>query len=1079
MAGLIDQMAFVIEDRFFESGRSKDLEIAITLHRKALELTPKTLPSYPAMFTKLAKALEVRHDHFDRMEDLDLVIACHQTLLAICHQHSHPAEVSYLINLANVLGKRFNISRHEKDRDEIITLRRQVVSLTAPSSGVEHIEALRLLAQTLTIRFRLENHMVDLDEAIELRRSVLKLALLDADEDTDSITRVMHLSELAETIYPRFRISHSTEDMAELIGLYQQLLAQQQEPGQERDRNFSLLALLMNERFRLSGASEDLDEAISLQLQLLGFRAVSHPERYNTLINLGSFLRHQFEQQGDRKSLDEAAAFLREAIELVPVPHNSRPVALNNLSLVLRERFEEAGLDEDLHEAIELQREALSLLDPSAMDSRTSSLINLSATLWSQYELSTGTEEDLGAIISLLEEALTLLPDGHPHRASALGNLGNVVRVRFEKTKDRDDLSRAIELIQTSLSIKGVSGLDRCVTAMNLGIAFCQLFTISEDVSHLNDGVNAFRSAATATTGFVSKKFFSARLWAEYADRFNHTSALEAYRIAIELLPLLVAFDADLEHRQKRLLSRATRTDGLAVAAADCALDAGKIEEAVELLEEGRAIFWSQAMRLRSPIGDLEAVDPELAEKLRSVGRKLEAGSFGGVPLKGSDDKGRLTEHQESIRLRQLNSEWDGTLAQIRKLPGFENFLQPRRLSALQVCARDGPIVILCMTKANGNAIIMTKNGVKHLPLPKINLQVVEQMAEVMRLATSVGYSREAAHVSDMLKPRMEHLLNEAPEFRDVWGEDRYGRKRSSSPPKVLGLVLKVLWVKIVEPIVRFLGLGKSSSPSRIYWCPTGPLTTLPIHAAGIYEDPETATESICDYVVSSYIPTIGSLLDHQERPLESDAHTILAIIEPKSLPGALQELEKIEKRFASEPPGTLIKLGDKPSNPATVSEVLRHLPSASAVHFACHGKQYVGNPLESALLLDDGRLSLSMLMQVDVKNARLAFLCACQTATGEKEVPDESMHLVAALLFAGFQGVVGTMWSIADADGPKIADEFYGYLGSGNSEKAVRGKKSKLITGDAARALHHSVLKLRSEGVPLERWVPFIYLGI
>jgi len=92
--------------------------------------------------------------------------------------------------------------------------------------------------------------------------------------------------------------------------------------------------------------------------------------------------------------------------------------------------------------------------------------------------------------------------------------------------------------------------------------------------------------------------------------------------------------------------------------------------------------------------------------------------------------------------------------------------------------------------------------------------------------------------------------------------------------------------------------------------------------------------------------------------------------------------------------------------------EVLRHLSTASIVHLTCHGKQNLGNPLESASSLDNGgKLSVERIMQRDMRNAHLAFLCACETAMGEREVPDESMHLGAALLFAGFKGVVATMW--------------------------------------------------------------------
>ena len=49
--------------------------------------------------------------------------------------------------------------------------------------------------------------------------------------------------------------------------------------------------------------------------------------------------------------------------------------------------------------------------------------------------------------------------------------------------------------------------------------------------------------------------------------------------------------------------------------------------------------------------------------------------------------------------------------------------------------------------------------------------------------------------------------------------------------------------------------------------------------------------------------------------------------------------------------------------------------------------------------------------MKQPMPNASLAFLSACETAMGADELSDEAMHLAASLLFAGFRGVVATMW--------------------------------------------------------------------
>jgi hypothetical protein len=60
---------------------------------------------------------------------------------------------------------------------------------------------------------------------------------------------------------------------------------------------------------------------------------------------------------------------------------------------------------------------------------------------------------------------------------------------------------------------------------------------------------------------------------------------------------------------------------------------------------------------------------------------------------------------------------------------------------------------------------------------------------------------------------------------------------------------------------------------------------------------------------------------------------------------------------------------------------------------------------------------------------------------------------------------------SIADQDGPVVADAFYEYL-------FRHGPSTFPDTTEAARALHIAIAKLRSRGVSFMRWVPFIHLG-
>jgi CHAT domain-containing protein len=169
--------------------------------------------------------------------------------------------------------------------------------------------------------------------------------------------------------------------------------------------------------------------------------------------------------------------------------------------------------------------------------------------------------------------------------------------------------------------------------------------------------------------------------------------------------------------------------------------------------------------------------------------------------------------------------------------------------------------------------------------------------------------------------------------------------------------------------------------------------------------------ERVYNYVVSSYTPTLNALLT--SLPPVTDSFKMMAVIQPHT-PGfaplsyTLDELAKIKEHV---PQRSLVQLGI-PGAPATVTAVLSQLSTASIVHLACHGVQGVKSPLESALILDDGKmLKVSQIMEQHMPNASLAFLGACGTAMSDENLPDETIHLAASLLFIGFHGTVATMW--------------------------------------------------------------------
>jgi CHAT domain-containing protein len=149
----------------------------------------------------------------------------------------------------------------------------------------------------------------------------------------------------------------------------------------------------------------------------------------------------------------------------------------------------------------------------------------------------------------------------------------------------------------------------------------------------------------------------------------------------------------------------------------------------------------------------------------------------------------------------------------------------------------------------------------------------------------------------------------------------------------------------------------------------------------------------------------------------------------------------------------------------------MKGMQDCNWLHLACHGVQKPKEPTKSALILQDGHLTLEEIIRLDLPKAEFAFLSACQTTTGDEKLSEEAVHIAGGMLLAGYRGVVATMWSIQDDLAPEVADEFYGRIMKNGQRPDPR---------KAAEALHYSIQKLRKKrNVPLIDWIPFVHLGI
>lgn len=127
----------------------------------------------------------------------------------------------------------------------------------------------------------------------------------------------------------------------------------------------------------------------------------------------------------------------------------------------------------------------------------------------------------------------------------------------------------------------------------------------------------------------------------------------------------------------------------------------------------------------------------------------------------------------------------------------------------------------------------------------------------------------------------------------------------------------------------------------------------------------------------------------------------------------------------------TLAKQQTLPSSSGVASRTaaLALLPTASIIHIAGHAVFNPRTPMQSRIFLDaasDSALSAEDLAHLDLSQAQLVVLSACETARGQVATGVETFGLLRGLMGAGARSVILTHWSVDDEATSDLFAAFY-----------------------------------------------------
>jgi tetratricopeptide (TPR) repeat protein len=1054
----LTNLGCALRDRFERTGNMADVHEAVDACREAVARIPADHPERSQYLSNLGSALRTRHDRTGDLDDLRGAVSILRDASEMIPA-GHPMRPGILSNLGVALKKMFDRTGDLQLLEQSVEVHRAAIT-AIPNANLPRSKAINNLTAALRARYERTGSLGDLDEAIEAAR----------EERT---------ANLVVALNARFWRTGNLADLNEAITASREVVATDPVGLPARGVHLGMLGHALLNRFDRTGDPAALEEAISVDREAVAATPAGHPDRAIHLQSLGTALRAGFTRTGDQSCLDEAIEVGREAVTAAPQGHDMTRSLLASLAQSLMARFRSTGDTASLEESVRVTRAAVAVT-PAEHPKRPWQLARLGSGLHALFRR-LGLMSDLEEAISLLREAEQALPDGHTKRPAVQESLGAALATlyvetrdigllnealaidrdalahtppdapgrgarfhsitahmwrRYEHTRSLDDLAEALRTARQAVEAVPADHPGRAVDLSLLGIILWEQYRRTKTRHFAAEALGAFREAANNDVAPVGIRVSASSSWGRCAATLKDwEQAVNAFGAGTSLLPMLAGRELSRTDQEHQLGDWAN----LAANGAASAINLGRPDLAVSLLEQGRGVLFSQALETRSDLTELRRHHPTAAEELLRLNRQLDApvDDYPGGSADPFDSETSAAAERAMPDRHRLVHGRNRLMAEIRDLPGFERFLLPPQIDRLLALGQQGPVICCNVSSHRSDALILDRDGAQVVSLPEVTPERVRaNVNKLLAASTGAGLARDK-----------EELLQSQPPFHDV---------------------LHWLWDALAQPVLDHLGITDAAQPGqpwpRVWWMPTGLLAFLPIHAAGYHTNSTGRIPmTVIDRVISSYTPTLRALLHGRDQATPTEPPQALVVSMPTTadqsdLRGADEEARILQSHVHRS---LILRSED-----ATADRILAELPAFPWVHFACHAASDPNDPSHGHLLVHDYEqrpLTILDIARVHSHISELAFLSACETARTGLRLADESIHLASSFQLAGYAHVIGTLWPINDYIAVKITENFYEQF-----DKLMSTDRPH----DFAAALHNAVLRARKN----YRHVPYLW---